>query len=252
MSNNDEIIEDFLEVDQKIPGQNYCCISFISPETVIKNKELYYVKNFLNYILGNKLEDEDQERVRQTILDNLKSKTEDGGIQYKDVESAYDNWKYTKEEKVEEEFRESVDFQTCTRGVKVRGTYDTIREAQIRAKVLQRKDKNFNVFVGQVGYWLPWDPSPDSVSEQEYQESQLNQLMEKKNGYILIKLIITKEEQIKRLKNLYTDYDKHISRMNHSSEIESDIVNDSMFDIIINVNDKDYFSTITTFIQSHV
>jgi hypothetical protein len=41
--------------------------------------------------------------------------------------------------------------------LKVRGVYDTLREAQVRAKVLQRRDPNFNVFLGQVGYWLPWD-----------------------------------------------------------------------------------------------
>ena len=52
-------------------------------------------------------------------------------------------------------------------------------EAQIRAKVLQRKDKNFNVFVGQVGFWLPWDPAPHNVEGQEYFESELNELVKK-------------------------------------------------------------------------
>ena len=41
--------------------------------------------------------------------------------------------------------------------------------------------KNFNVFVGQVGYWLPWDPSTEDIKDQEYQEDQLNQLMKKYN-----------------------------------------------------------------------
>jgi actin-related protein len=63
----------------------------------------------------------------------------------------------------------------------VRGIYDTLKEAQVRAKILQRRDKNFNVFVGQVGYWLPWDPSTEDISDQEYQEEQLNQLMKKYN-----------------------------------------------------------------------
>ena len=73
-------------------------------------------------------------------------------------------------------------FHSCTI-IKIRGTYDTQKEAQVRAKVLQRIDPNFNVFVGQVGYWLPWDPEPDSVGEQEYLESELNNLMQeyKKN-----------------------------------------------------------------------
>ena len=45
--------EDFLEVEQKIPGQNYVCLSFISPENIIKNKELYKVKYFLKKILND-------------------------------------------------------------------------------------------------------------------------------------------------------------------------------------------------------
>ena len=30
--NEEKIKEDFLEVDQPIPGQNYVCLSFVSPE----------------------------------------------------------------------------------------------------------------------------------------------------------------------------------------------------------------------------
>ena len=29
---------DYLEVDQEIPGQKYVCLSFLSPESVIQNK----------------------------------------------------------------------------------------------------------------------------------------------------------------------------------------------------------------------
>ena len=33
--------EDYLEVDDRIPGQNYVCISFVSPEDTLKQKEFY-------------------------------------------------------------------------------------------------------------------------------------------------------------------------------------------------------------------
>ena len=33
------------------------------------------------------------------------------------------------------------------RGLKVRGVYDTYQEAQVRAKQLQRKDKNFDIHI---------------------------------------------------------------------------------------------------------
>ena len=32
-----KVTEDFLDVDTPIPGQNYACVSFISPENIIKN-----------------------------------------------------------------------------------------------------------------------------------------------------------------------------------------------------------------------
>jgi hypothetical protein len=30
-----------------------------------------------------------------------------------------------------------------------------------------------------VGFWLPWDPEPSDVADQEYADDQLNQLMKK-------------------------------------------------------------------------
>jgi hypothetical protein len=33
--------------------------------------------------------------------------------------------------------------------------------------------------VGEVGKWLPWDPEPSQVGEQEYAEEKLNTLMKK-------------------------------------------------------------------------
>ena len=39
--------EDFLEVDNSIRGQNYVCLSFISPEKVLKRKDSFILKHFL-------------------------------------------------------------------------------------------------------------------------------------------------------------------------------------------------------------
>tara|TARA_B100002019_G_C21124938_1_gene525310 strand:- start:13 stop:885 length:873 start_codon:yes stop_codon:yes gene_type:complete len=173
MASEEQIKEDFLEVDSKIPGQNYCCISFISPEKLIKSKEVFKTQSFMKYVLGEKLEDENHERVRQDIIENIKNSD--------NITEIYNNWLFSNEKELNDKFDEENDFQTSTRGVKIRGSYDTLKEAQIRAKILQRRDKNFNVFVGQVGYWLPWDPSAEDIKDQEYQEEQLNQLMKKYN-----------------------------------------------------------------------
>ena len=146
---------DYLEVDKQVPGQSYVCLSFLSPEKLILQKNEFYVHSFLKSISKeyNKTQDE--------------------------LVSEYDQFLYSHKEELNEEFNTKVDFKTSVRGIKIRGTYSSLREAQVRAKVLQKIDDKFHVFVGQVGYWLPWDPNPDSVKDQEYQEDQLNQLMKK-------------------------------------------------------------------------
>ena len=43
-------VEDFLDEDKPIPGQSYCCLSFLSPEKVLQKKEVFFVKEFFNYL----------------------------------------------------------------------------------------------------------------------------------------------------------------------------------------------------------
>jgi len=91
----------------------------------------------------------------------------------------YKDFLYINEDKLEEEYNHDNDFRTSVRGVKVRGVYSSLKEAQFRATKLQKLDPNFNVYVGQVGYWLPWDPRPDKIEGQEYAEGELNELVKK-------------------------------------------------------------------------
>ena len=46
MSSEKEPVEDFLTVDDPVRGQNFVCISFLSPENVIKNKETFILRGF--------------------------------------------------------------------------------------------------------------------------------------------------------------------------------------------------------------
>ena len=153
MAQNIDVTEDFLEVDQPIPGQNYACISFVSPEEVLKKKELFMVHKYLKTV--SKKYDLDQNKVEEEFKDFM----------------------YVNSDKLEKEFYQDNDFRTTVRGIKVRGVYDTIQEAKHRSSRLQKKDPNFNVYVGQVGFWLPWDPESHKIEDEQYAEEQLNQLM---------------------------------------------------------------------------
>lgn len=78
---------------------------------------------------------------------------------------------------LESTFHAQNNFQTSIRGIKIRGVFDTMREAEVRSQVLKRMDDKFHVYVAQVGCWCPWSPNPDEISDQEYTETQLNTLM---------------------------------------------------------------------------
>ena len=59
MSEEDKKV-DYLEVDEAIPGQNYVCLSFLSPESLMKNKEGFKVVKFLqSYCKEQKLKYDD-------------------------------------------------------------------------------------------------------------------------------------------------------------------------------------------------
>ena len=167
----DDIKEDFLEVDPKIPGQNFVCLSFVSPEKVLKQKEVYFTTKFLEHFFNS--DDQYTKDTREKLMDGSMK------FDYETIKTFYEDWKYTRNNVLDEEFYKMNDYRTTIRGLKVRGVYDTHKEANVRAQVLRRKDPTFNVFVGQVGYWLPWDPECEQVPEQEYQEEMLNDLVKK-------------------------------------------------------------------------
>ena len=148
-----DVIEDYLEEDKPIPGQKYVCLSFISPDKVLEDKKSFM---FYNY---------------------MKKQNPDLKESYSEFKESFRYYQEDNEESLQEEYDKIVNYQTNVRGIKVRGVYDNLRAANVRAKVLQKLDKSFHVFVGQVGFWLPWDPTANNMADQEYAEPELNRLV---------------------------------------------------------------------------
>ena len=74
----------------------------------------------------------------------------------------------------------------------------------------------------------------------------------KESNFIIIKLNISKNLQINRLKKLYKNsWQNHIDNLNHQSELELDNIDDKNFDLIINVdNEESVFNEIDSFIKN--
>jgi hypothetical protein len=95
-------------------------------------------------------------------------------------EDEYKTFLDNNEEELQKKFDIANNFQTNTRGIKIRGSYPTQEEAELRAKMLREVDDNHNIFVGPVGMWMPWDPEAYKTGRVEYLEEELNQLMSEK------------------------------------------------------------------------
>ena len=64
------------------------------------------------------------------------------------------------------------------RAFKIRGVYSTEEQARKRCEDIRKFDKYHNVFIGNVGKWLPWDDDVSNVEEAVYAEKKLNDMMQ--------------------------------------------------------------------------
>lgn len=178
---------DFLDQDPPIRNQNYVCLSFISPEDVIIKKENFNFSEFIkcfandiNILFENlKARFKDENGIVETI-DSLKDRY-DYIYNASNLQKEYDFFKEQNNTFLDKTFLENNDFQTNVRGIKVRGSFETLPEAQNRVQEIRKFDKAHNVYIGQVGCWCPWSPYPNEIKNQEYNESTLNTLMKKYN-----------------------------------------------------------------------
>ena len=199
---------DYLEVDKPIPGQNYTCISFVSPDELIKQKELFLFNKFMNQRCGNlendisetikKCSDELKNKIQRDIVDKLRLEMK---YTYNEFKTKYDDFKYKFNDELNTAFDKVSNKKTSVRGVKVRGCFDSYGEAERRAKSLQSQDRSFHVFVGQVGYWLPWDPNADQVQDEEYLEGELNTLMKEYKKNEVNRDIFYEEQKREKIKD---------------------------------------------------
>jgi hypothetical protein len=199
---------DYLDIDKPLPGQNYTCISFVSPDEIMKQKELFLFNKYMNQRCGE-LENQVEEVIKK-CSDELKNKIERDIVEklrlemkytYTEFKSKYDDFKYKFNDELNTAFEKVSDKKTSIRGVKVRGCYDSYEQAERRAKALQRTDRSFHVFVGQVGYWLPWDPNADQVQDEEYLEGELNTLMQEYKKNEINRDIFYEDQKREKLKD---------------------------------------------------
>lgn len=184
---------DVLDEDKPVAGQKFACISFISPEKILQKKELFFFKEFLKHWDYSKNIEKFTQFINffsqkyninfDSIMTDFQEfvKSEQKDLVVTTINDDYKNFLDAKEDDLEKEFNEKYNFQTNTRGVKIRGCYSSQQEAELRCKMLREVDPNHDIYVGPVGMWMPWEPEAYKTGKVEYLEDELNQLMHEKN-----------------------------------------------------------------------
>ena len=183
---------DLLEEDKPISGQKFVCVSFVSPENILAQKNHFFFQEFLKHYDFSKSVKKFHQYLNfisfkyNIKMDDLMNdfeeyiKSEKDTFEIEEIKNEYKNFMDVNEESLQDEFGKINNFQTSTRGIKVRGSYSTQEEAELRCKLLREVDPNHNVYVGPVGMWMPWEPEAYKTGKVEYLEEELNQLMSEK------------------------------------------------------------------------
>lgn len=216
--------KDYLEQDPPVRGQNYACMSFLSPEEAIASKAAFAIGKFterladeLKGLLGSigEIVEASGDAGSIVALGTLRDRFGymlSGSAMRKE----YDTFVVANDGAISKEFSDASDGAACVRGIKIRGCYETMDEARHRCESLKRSDPKFSVYVAEVGCWCPWSPNPDDIAEAigdqnaaQYSETALNTLMKKY------------QENVEERDQFYIDRKRDLVAMGKKAALES-------------------------------
>jgi hypothetical protein len=183
---------DLCDEDPPLAGQKFACMSFVSPDKILKKREVYLFNQFIkNWEFSKSMERyfefihfiayKYNLKVETLITDfNDFVKEETDKLKKSGIEDDYKNFLDKQEDKLNETFNREHAFQTSVRGLKIRGVYSTQDEAEERCKKMREHDPNHDIYVGPVGVWVPWDPDAYKTGRVEHLEEELNALHKEK------------------------------------------------------------------------
>jgi len=183
---------DLLSEDPPIANQNYGCYSFVSPEKIIKQKDIFMFEKFVKQwqyakalnmfsdymqFISHKYSI-DPEKLMADFVDFATE--EENELKRQDVTGDFNHFMDKNEVRLTEEYQKNHDFQTSVRGFINRGNFGTSEEAEKYAKQIRDRDPNHDIFVGRNFVWTPLDPDAYKTGRIEFMEEELNQLHHEK------------------------------------------------------------------------
>jgi hypothetical protein len=153
----------FVEQDPPLPNQKYSLFSFVPP------------KDNLEKVFGISRYEKIKELLETKKDELLKQVDENPEFFVAHILTALTP------ALVEAEKEEALKSHKLRGAVKFRGSFATLEDAKKYSENLRNLDPNYDIFLGQTGFWYPFDPARENVKEQNYYGDQLNDLMK---GYM--------------------------------------------------------------------
>lgn len=196
MNNSELLIDDdvkFSETNSHFK-QNYCLISFISPNEEIDKKLISDIFSFMFYELNKKIKEiayvaisEFNIVINSFIDQDLQFELSSSEISDLKKELIFnietDQNTFFRENMFNKEqitkILESIDFTTHNKqsnihGIKVRGIFTNLKDADDYAIKVRESENKIHCFVGSVGHWCPTDPKGTSINHKTYNADKNN------------------------------------------------------------------------------
>ena len=160
MSNlSDNSTNSFLDQDPKIPNQSHCLFSFVP-----RKEELTKRFNKARYErIQNELESKSE-----ILLENINKEPKLLVSHIMNLINPILN---------DTEREESEALHKGNGAVKFRGAFSSMEEAKKYSEYLSNMDNRFDIYLGQTGFWYPFDPPRESCLEHKHRDEKLNQLL---------------------------------------------------------------------------
>ena len=198
---------DLLNEYPVIPSQLYGCYSFVSPEKIIKQKEVFLFEKFVQQWNFTKSVSQFSDFLQfvsfkynlkvENLLEDFKQfvQEEENVVKANDVQGDFASFLDKNEDKLTELFQKEHGFQTSVRGFANIGNFPTTEEAERYAKQIRESVPHHDILVGRNFVWTPLDPDAYKTGRIEFLEDELNQLH---------------HEKLKNEKKAKEDFDKRV------------------------------------------
>jgi len=183
---------DLLNEYPTIPSQTYGCYSFVSPEKIIKQKELFLFEKFVKQWNFTKSVSQFSDFLQfvsfkynlkvEGLLEDFKQfvQEEDNVLKSQDVVGDFATFIDKNEDSLNAIFQKEHGFQTSVRGFVNIGNFATVDEAESYAKKIRESIPHHDILVGRNFVWTPLDPDAYKTGRIEFMEEELNQLHHEK------------------------------------------------------------------------